>query len=504
LRCTLAAAAGGLGGTAVAEPEALLSPEERAWVASHPVILFGPERDFPPFSYVDGQGRHRGLSADILELLQQRTGLKFQAVAAADRAANLDRIRRHEVDMLTSLRPMPDREAYLGFTSAYVTSPAVLLRRRNDPRPGELARLGPGERVAVQRDSGTAIYLRNEAPGVQTVVVDSAAEGLRDVVFGEADAAMLNVATASFLIERDHLAGLRVAAELPYWSTLGLGFRKDWPMLGRVLEKGLATITDSERSALMVKWIPLSDLAWWQRPEVQRVLGVASLATGLLMAGLLLWNRTLRRAVAQRTEALSKELAERHRLEERLRELAEHDALTGLLNRAALTEALRRSLALAARQKWSVAVMFVDLDDFKIINDTHGHATGDEVLRQVAQRLAGCLRESDLLGRLGGDEFIVVAEALSDGPRNAMELADKLMLQMRRPYFVDGRSLTTGFSAGIALYPADGQTPETLIANADAAMYRAKQRGRRGAVLYEAPATSSNEAAPADATRSDA
>jgi diguanylate cyclase (GGDEF)-like protein len=205
------------------------------------------------------------------------------------------------------------------------------------------------------------------------------------------------------------------------------------------------------------------------------------------MAGLLLWNRTLRRAVAQRTQALQKELAERHRLEERLRQLAEHDALTGLLNRAALTEALRRSLALAARQKWSVAVLFIDLDEFKAINDTLGHAAGDEVLRQVAQRLGGCLRESDLLGRLGGDEFIVVAEALHDGPRNAMELADKLMLQMKRPYFVDGHSRVTGFSAGIALYPADGDTPEALIANADAAMYRAKQRGRHRAVLYEGP-----------------
>ena len=134
------------------------------------------------------------------------------------------------------------------------------------------------------------------------------------------------------------------------------------------------------------------------------------------MAGLLLWNRALRRAVAQRTDALQKELAERQRLETRLRTLAEHDPLTGLTNRAALTEALRRSLALAARQNWSVAVVFIDLDKFKAINDSMGHAAGDELLRQIASRLQGCLRESDLLGRLGGDEFIVVAEALHDGP----------------------------------------------------------------------------------------
>jgi diguanylate cyclase (GGDEF)-like protein len=475
----------GAGVGARADPDALLTPEEQAWVDKHPVVLFAPERDFPPFSFVDSQGQHRGLSADILELVHEHTGLKFQAVAAATRADNLERVRKHEVDLLTSLRPTADRESYMSFTSAYVSSPAVILRRRVDRRPGDVARMAD-ERVAVERRSALAAYLRDVAPGVGLVEVDVAADGLRALVFGEVDAAVLNLATASYLIERDRLSGLRVAGEIGYFSTLTLGYRKDWPMLGRVLEKGLAQITEQERAGVIARWVPLSDIAWWKRPEVQRVLGAAAVGTGLLMSGLLLWNRTLRRAVAQRTEALQKELAERQRLEQRLRTLAEHDSLTGLMNRAALTEALRRSLALATRQKWSVAVVFVDLDNFKTINDTLGHAAGDEVLRQIAQRLGGVLRESDLLGRLGGDEFIVVAEALHDGPRNAIELTDKLMLQMKRPFLVDDQPLNVGFSAGIAIYPGDGDTPEALIANADVAMYEAKQAGRFRAALYRA------------------
>jgi len=471
-------------GGALAAPDALLTPEEQAFVAKHPVVLFAPERDFPPFSFVDSQGQHRGLSADVLELVQAHTGLKFQAVAAGDRAANLERARRREVDLLTSLRPTPERETYLSFTSAYVSSPAVLLRRRGDRRAGELARMG-GERVAVDRHSATAVFLRETAPAVQAVEVERAAEGLRALVFGEVDASLVNLATASFLIERDRLSGLRVAGETGFFSTLTLGYRKDWPLLGRVLEKGLAQISEAERAAMIARWIPLSDIAWWQRPEVQRVLGVAAIGTGLLMGGLLLWNRALRRAVAQRTDALQKELAERQRLETRLRTLAEHDPLTGLMNRAALTESLRRSLALALRQKWSVAVVFIDLDKFKTINDTLGHAAGDELLRQIAARLQGSLRESDLLGRLGGDEFIVVAEALHDGPRNAIELTDKLLMQVKRPFTIEGHTLTAGFSAGIAIFPGDGETPEALIANADAAMYQAKQQGRFRAALYQ-------------------
>ncbi len=477
--------AAGVAERAMAVPDTLLTAEEQAWVAKHPVLLFAPERDFPPFSFVDSQGQHRGLSADVLDLVQEHTGLKFQAVAAGDRSSNVDRLKRHEVDLLTSLRPTAEREQYIAFTSAYVSSPAVVLRRRADHRAGDLSRMG-GQRVAVDRNSAAEDFVRRTYPDVVLVEVDFAAQGLRDLVTGDVDACAVNLATASYVIERDRLGGLRVAGETGYFSTLTLGYRKDWPMLGRVLEKGLAQISEAERATMIARWIPLSDVAWWQRPEVQRVLGAAAIGTGLLMGGLLLWNRALRRAVSQRTDALQKELAERQRLETRLRTLAEHDTLTGLMNRAALTEALRRSLALATRQKWSVAVVFIDLDKFKAVNDSMGHAAGDELLRQIAARLQGCLRESDLLGRLGGDEFIVVAEALHDGPRNAIELTDKLLMQMKRPFLVEGQSLAMGFSAGIAIYPGDGDTPEALVANADAAMYRAKEQGRFRAALFHA------------------
>ncbi|MBC7664549.1 MAG: diguanylate cyclase [Caulobacter sp.] len=476
----------GLAGGAASAQDTLLTAEEQAWVDKHPVLLFAPERDFPPFSFVDSQGQHRGLSADVLDLVQAHTGLKFQAVAASDRGNDIDRLKRREVDLLTSLRPTTEREQSISFTSAYVSSPAVVLRRRGDHRTGDLAKM-QGERLAVDRSSAAETFVRDTYPDVTLVQVDEAAQGLRDLVFGDVDACAVNLATASYVIERDRLGGLRVAGETGYFSTLTLGYRKDWPMLGRVLEKGLAQISEAERAQMIARWIPLTDIAWWQRPEVQRVLGTASIGTGLLMGGLLLWNRALRRAVAQRTDALQKELAERQRLETRLRTLAEHDPLTGLVNRAALTEALRRSLALAARQKWSVAVVFIDLDKFKAVNDSLGHAAGDELLRQIASRLQGCLRESDLLGRLGGDEFIVVAEALHDGPRNAMELTDKLLMQMKRPFLVGDQSLTMGFSAGISIFPGDGDTPESLIANADAAMYRAKEQGRYRAALYQGP-----------------
>src|SRR5471030_804710 len=204
---------------AAAAPDTLLTAEEQAWVTKHPVLLFAPERDFPPFSFVDSQGQHRGLSADVLELVQAHTGLKFQAVAASDRSTNIDRLKRPEVDLLTSLRPTSEREQFIAFTSAYVSSPAVVLRRRGDHRPGDLAKMA-GERVAVDRSSAAETFVHDTWPDVTLVQVDVAAQGLRDLVFGDVDACAVNLATASYVIERDRLGGLRVAGETGYFSTL--------------------------------------------------------------------------------------------------------------------------------------------------------------------------------------------------------------------------------------------------------------------------------------------
>jgi ABC-type amino acid transport substrate-binding protein len=186
----------------------------------------------------------------VLDLVQEHTGLKFQAVAAGDRSGNIDRLRRREVDLLTSLRPTSEREQFIAFTSAYVSSPAVVLRRRGDHRPGDLTKMA-GERVAVDRNSAAEDFVRSTYPDVVPVQVDIAAQGLRDLVTGDVDACAVNLATASFLIERDRLGGLRVAGETGYFSTLTLGYRKDWPMLGRVLEKGLAQISEAERATMI-------------------------------------------------------------------------------------------------------------------------------------------------------------------------------------------------------------------------------------------------------------
>lgn len=163
--------------------------------------------------------------------------------------------------------------------------------------------------------------------------------------------------------------------------------------------------------------------------------------------------------------------------EERLAYLAHHDTLTGLPNRLRFLASLEQTLRRAERHGQCAAVMFLDLDRFKAINDTLGHAGGDMVLKIVAERLRDSVRDEDTVARLAGDEFVVVLEEIG-GPADAREPAEKIIQAIRQPMVLEDQQITTSTSIGISVYPHDGRDSEALIRAADAAMYQAKQEGR--------------------------
>jgi diguanylate cyclase (GGDEF)-like protein/PAS domain S-box-containing protein len=177
-------------------------------------------------------------------------------------------------------------------------------------------------------------------------------------------------------------------------------------------------------------------------------------------------------------EGIIDDITERRRFEERLSFLAQYDVLTGLPNRALFYDRLRQAVGRAKREQTMVGLMFLDLDRFKQINDTLGHAAGDRVLKVVADRLKGFLREVDTIARLGGDEFTVVIEGVSQ-PEQLSGVAEKIRNALAEPVDLDGRDMSVSASIGITLYPRDGEDIEHLIKNADIAMYHAKHRGGR-------------------------
>jgi diguanylate cyclase (GGDEF)-like protein len=194
-------------------------------------------------------------------------------------------------------------------------------------------------------------------------------------------------------------------------------------------------------------------------------------------------NRDLDRRVQERTAALRAEIDERQKAEARLDHLARHDPLTGLPNRLMFAEQLRHSIGNAERAKRRLAVLFIDLDRFKEVNDTLGHAVGDELLVAATRRLIGHLRVGDTLARLGGDEFVCIVEDVR-GEREVQVVADKLIELLTQPFEVLGQEIYVSASIGICLYPDDGADVDTLVRNADTAMYQAKAGGRGRSHFY--------------------
>ncbi|MEO5353629.1 MAG: diguanylate cyclase [Magnetococcus sp. XQGC-1] len=182
--------------------------------------------------------------------------------------------------------------------------------------------------------------------------------------------------------------------------------------------------------------------------------------------------------------AVIRDITERKQAEEKIRYQAHFDLLTDLPNRNLFLKRLDETLALVERQKKRLALLFVDLDRFKWVNDTLGHEAGDELLRQVAQRMKGCVRKSDTVARLGGDEFTLILYDVADS-ESTIRVVELLLKQLATPFQLLGQEVNISGSIGVTFFPEDGTDRETLLRNADHAMYIAKRSGRNAYWLFE-------------------
>ena len=182
--------------------------------------------------------------------------------------------------------------------------------------------------------------------------------------------------------------------------------------------------------------------------------------------------------------AMVRDITERKRAEERIRHMAHHDELTGLPNRTLIRDRLDEAVRNARRSGGQLALAFVDLDGFKLVNDGLGHNAGDELLQVVGTRMQACLRRTDTLGRLGGDEFVILLPAVAQDPLALTPLLEQIRQAVTEPVQIGGQAVQVSCSMGVVMYPRDGDDPKTLMMNADAAMYRAKELGSNNFQFY--------------------
>lgn len=468
--------------SAAPTPQAdILTEEERAWLRQHSRLRLAPDPNFPPIEFFDEDGVYRGLVADYYELIGDALGVNFLVVQASSWDEVLTMARNGDVDIVGGAQQTPEREEYLKFSQPIIDIPNVIITSGN--LNGDITfDVLTGKRLAVTRSNALHEYVKRQFPGIELVPVEDDLAGLREVSFGRVDATVVNLAIATWLIEKHGFANLRVAGDSGRSNALHIATRKDWPILNSILSKALASLPEAAREDIQRRWIHLDGLPMSARMLVVMVTGATGVA--LLLFIILFINHSLRRQVSARTAALNQELLERKLVEERVHFLAYHDVLTHLPNRVLIQERFSPAALLADSSGECIVLLYLDLDNFKTVNDSLGHAAGDSLLKEVALRLTDCVRDAGIISRQGGDEFLIMLTSLADN-QNMIILLQKILQRLAEPVWVNDHEFVVTVSVGVAVYPSDGRDFVTLLKKADMALYRAKASGRNAYKIFD-------------------
>ncbi len=289
------------------------SAEELSWLAEHPIVRLAPDPDFPPIEFIDSHGVYRGIAADFIRLLGKKIPIKFEIIKLKNWNEVVAQAKNKQIDMWGAAVPTPERLKYMRFTSPYVEFPAVVLVRNSATDFPHLSELH-GKSVAVVSNYADHEYMQRVYPNIPLEVMPDISAGLRQVSFGKIDAMVLNIASASYYIQKNGINNLTVTQDTDFIFDLSFATRRDWPILNSILAKGMETITPAEKKAILNRWISLGNKSWTPSP-----LFLVSLAATLLLFCLfliVLWNRSLQRQVRQRTFELETELGERIQTEQ--------------------------------------------------------------------------------------------------------------------------------------------------------------------------------------------
>lgn len=431
--------------TAVAAP-----PPAMAGFAPGPgdTISFCVDPDWPPYEVINRNGTHEGIAADLLRLAADRAGLALALHPTRDWEESLAASRRGDCDILSFLNQTPKREEWLVFTQPLFVDPNVIVTREDHPFIADLA--AETDKTLVL-PAGTSIEerVRRDFPGLKVITTESEADSFAMVSNRKADLTIRSLTVAVYTIKKEGWFNLKVSGQIPgYENRLRVGIRKERAELRPMLDRAIATITPQERNQIANRHVSINV----QTAIDYTLLRNLVLGFTIILASNLAWALKLRQANA------------------RLRQLSQTDRLTGLYNRTALDERLLKEIERAQHHGHPLAVILIDLDHFKLVNDRHGHLTGDQVLRDLAGILIATAGKGPIVGRWGGEEFLILCPATTAD--QARRLGDDLRQAARRHDFGLGWQQT--ISAGIAELDGEDGT-DGLLRRADAALYRAKE-----------------------------
>ncbi|MBT8078145.1 MAG: EAL domain-containing protein [Gammaproteobacteria bacterium] len=427
-------------------------------------------------------GNHTGMTADYLRYVSDSMRVPISTIAAASWRDIRANVAAGRCDLVTLVLDTAHHLPELALSEPFISEElglATIVSEGFYENLGELAET----RIGVVDGYADIGRLRLNYPAIEFVEYSAISDALHDVADGQIFGVVDHLHSLSYAIRRNFSDTLKVSGDFSDEPTgFNIGVDKQQPELTSAVAKVLQSVPDAMKQNIHRKWVAVSI-----EKQTDYTLLIQSSVIGLILLSLLYFRY---REVKQHRKEVQEKNNQLERINVKLEEqkhsamhMAYHDQLTGLSNRAKLLLDLDHSLKLSHRTGGKVAVLFLDLDRFKHVNDSLGHDVGDKLLQLVAKRISDLLRDTDMLCRIGGDEFIVVLEAICDAYSPCV-VAQRIIAELQKPFQVGEHSINIGTSIGIAVSPDDSDDINSLIKYADSAMYSAKDAGRNDYRYY--------------------
>ena len=447
-----------------------------------------------PFEWIDENGNYAGMGHDFLEAFLKDTAIEVKLYKTQSWAESIASIKEGKCDVLPMAGITEERKKFVNFTQPYYYAPYVVATT-NDKLFIDDIRRRLDKIYGVVKNSAVYDDLKKLYPSIKLVAVENVYDGLQRVLNGELYGFINMAPTIAYNMQEHGIIDIKISAKLSTGYRLAVAVRKERPQLYKQLQQLVEKLDESTKTQIEMRWLSLIKEERVDYSLIYKILFVFSLillAIAYRHFTLKRLNKELERKVDEKTKELKQLNQELEaKVMSKTKELihqSNYDLLTGLPNRVLFLDRLEKAIENAKKHQRIVGLLFIDIDKFQNINESFGYNVGDEVLKEIANKLLVLIGESDTLSRLSGDELTIIIEN-PESIDAITQLAQRILELFKKQILIKEESLYVSVSVGISLYPKDALTSKDILKNADAAMHKAKENGRNNFQYYSASLT---------------